>query len=275
MPDEPRREADAVIEVTKEAAPIQIERPRRGELIAYRLDQAVELDDLERFADEPHRARGTYDVRTVESFIAYGEAHATEGWTTVWVHPSTGRVTAVFDDHGPEGAGWGQHRLTLVLENTPAWTRWISHDRQLMTQEAFAEHVEESIPDIAGPPASDLLEMAQSISMTTTATFRAAKRLHDGRTQLNYNEDVESSAGTSGQMEIPKELKLMLAPFIGEETVPVTARLRTRLNREKLTIGYILDRPEELVRETIDAIAVKLRAEFARVYIGTAPDARR
>lgn len=271
IPDEPRREADAILEVAEKAAEIQVEKLTPGDIVAFRGDQNIKIEDLERFADEPRRARGSYTVATVESFVAYAKQHASKTTTTVWVHPNTGQVVAVFDDHDAESAGWRDHRAELTLEQTPAWKRWTRHDRRMLTQEDFAEHIEESIPDIHEPPAADLLEIAQTISMTTTAAFRSAKRLQDGRTQLTYSEDIEASAGTSGQMEIPKQFTLAIAPFIGEEPVPVTARLRTRLVQNKLSIGYLLDRPEELVRETIDRILARLRDEFARVYVGTPP----
>jgi len=270
--DAPRREADAIIEVTKESAAIQVENLTPGHLVAFRGDQAVRIGDLERFAAAPHAPRGLYHVNTVESFIAYAKHHAGDAATTMWVDAATGVIVAVFDDHSAEQARWGEHRAQLVLEWSPAWLRWREHDRKMLSQEDFAEHVENSIPDIASPSASDLLEMAQTISMTTQATFRSAKRLHDGRTQLTYNEELQTSAGSSGEMEIPKELTLMLAPFVGEEAIPVIARLRTRLNRETLTIGYILERPDELVREAVEALTGRVRAEFARVYVGAPPD---
>jgi uncharacterized protein YfdQ (DUF2303 family) len=266
---EPRREADAVAEIAHRAAEIQIEPLTAGAIVALRGDQDIHVEDLERFADRPRRERGQYELSTTESFLAYVAKHADLEQTTTWVHPTNGTMTAILNDHGAGAPGWRDHRAVLTLEATPAWKRWLAADRRMLTQEQFAEHIEESIPDIAAPPAAALLEIAQSISMTTTASFRSAKRLHDGRTQLTYNEDVETSAGDSGQMEIPRELQLVLSPFVGEDAIPVMARLRTRLVQNKLQIGYLLDRPEELVRETIDRIAGDVRAELGRVYIGT------
>lgn len=233
--------------------------------------------------DHPLRATGTVKLATVGSFAEYVERHKDPlgGVTTVWVHPSSGEVKAVINDHQGTSAadgngdpdanpapGWGDHRAELALLHTPEWKLWTDADGDMLPQEAFAEHIEQGLPEVVRPDGADLLEIAQTLHATTNASFRSAIRLSDGTVQTQYDEEREASAGRKGEMTIPTEFELAIAPFLGEEREAVTARLRYRLNGGRLSLGYQLVRPHEVIRRTLDRVADQLSDRFARVYIG-------
>lgn len=268
MLDQPT-DAQAVIDVAQAAVPPTPLEVGKVHSLVVPAGGAHHVIDLERYAPVPQRARGTYILATVEAFIAYVGVHDADVATTVWVDISGSQVQVVFDDHGPEMPGWGEHRAILPLRATPEWRHWTSKDGTTLSQEAFAEHVEEGLTEIVAPDAADMLEIAQSISATSTANFRSARRLHDGRVQMVYDEDVDAKAGASGEFEVPREFVLSIAPFYGEEPREVRARLRFRVNGGKLTIGYRLDRPEAVVRGALQGIADRLGEKFSRVYLGT------
>jgi uncharacterized protein YfdQ (DUF2303 family) len=232
-------------------------------------DGDVEVLDLERYRPAPDRARGVYRPATVQSFIAYVNAHADEEHSTVWVHPTEGRVVCVLNDHSAESAEWGDHRVELTLLVTDEWKFWLARDGQLTGQEEFAEHIEDGVRQIVEPEAATMLEIAQSIHATTKASFRSATRLADGEVQMAYDEEVEASAGRKGELSIPREFVLALPPFVGEEPYKLTARLRYRLNSGTLRIGYRLDQPDAVVRDALEHIAGTLGDQFKRVYMGT------
>ena len=60
----------------------------------------------------------------------------------------------------------------------------------------------------------------------------------------------------------------MLAPFLGEDRVPIEVLIRYRLREGKLSIGYKLVRPDDVVRHAIDMVAGRLQSSFERVYLG-------
>jgi uncharacterized protein YfdQ (DUF2303 family) len=231
----------------------------------------VELD-LSAWREAPSRATGTYLPATVDSFDSCVARHLSDD-TTIWVHPTSGRIVAVFDDNGLEAPGWRQHKAVLQLETTPEWDHWIQKDGQMMGQEEFAEHVEVGLDDIAEPDGATVLEMAQSFHAKASSTFRQGTRLATGETQFQYDEAIAATAGKSGTMEIPSVLMLALSPFIGEERYKVIARLRYRLASGKLSLGYKLDRPDLVRRDALEQIADKLSNQFPLVYIGSEPQA--
>lgn len=236
-------------------------------------ESTLQIPDLSAWRLTPTRKTGVYKPSTVEAFGAYVERHLEPEATTVWVHPTSGKVVAVFDDNGVAVPGWRQHKAVLDLETTPEWEHWASVDGVMMSQEDFAEHVEIGLDDIAEPAGADVLEMAQTFHAKTNSTFRQATRLASGETQFQYDEEIAATAGKTGTMAIPAVLKLALAPFVGEQRYAVIARLRYRLSSGRLSLGYKLDRPAMVQRDALEAIAENLRARFPLTYVGSEPGA--
>jgi uncharacterized protein YfdQ (DUF2303 family) len=231
-----------------------------------------EVLDLERFADQPRRPNGTYTAATVDSFNDYVDAQLDEKATTIWVHPVDATIVAVLNDHQLGQSAWRDWTVKLDLRETDEWKHWSSRDGILGGQEDFAEHIEEGLTEIATPAGADLLEIAQTFHATTSAQFRQATRLRDGRIQMRYDEEVSAAAGESGELAVPEEIKLVLAPYVGEEPVELVARLRYRVSGGNLRIGYKLDRPERVKQEALKGIAVRIRERFeGRVYLGAPP----
>lgn len=224
---------------------------------------------IHEFLDAPNRVKGAYRPATVEAFMAYVQEHVDKvGTTTVWVHPTAGRVRALLNDSGPDSPGWADHRAELDLIQAPEWTHWLSRNGVLGSQEEFAEHIEDGVAQIVEPSAADMLEIAQSFHASQAATIRHARRLDSGQVNVVYDEQIDATAGQQGELSVPTEFKLAIPPFVGEEPYEVTARLRFRLRSSNLTIGYRLDQPEAVVRDALSKIAERLASEFEHVYMG-------
>lgn len=263
-------DAGAIATYAQEAAtPKKIEA---GQLYTVLVPDGDSLEriDTEHLLETPRRKRGSYTFDTVEAFSAYAREHLDSTRTTVWV-TETGAVTAVFDDHGAAATGWAEHRAELRLRATDEWKHWTGLDDKLVAQEVFAQHIEDGIEEIVEPDGADLLELAQTFNATAEVSFRSAKRLSDGNVQFQYHEETQASGGRSGEMAVPQTFKFAVAPFLEEETVTLTARLRYRISSSKLQIGYRLVRPAEARRDALRDIRQRLAEELPRVYAGAAP----
>jgi uncharacterized protein YfdQ (DUF2303 family) len=225
--------------------------------------------DLERFREWPDRPKGTYRPATVEAFIDYVEKHADEEKTTVWVHPTEGKIQAILDDNAPSGSAWRDHRALLELIVTPEWRFWLEHDGKLLSQQEFAEKIEDGVREIIKPDAAEMLEIAQSIQATTDVAFRSKIEIHSGEVQVAYDEKTQATAGKAGQLTVPQTFDLAISPFVGEDPYKITARLRYRAEGGTLRIGYRLDQPERAVRDVLEGIAETVGKKFDRVYMGT------
>lgn len=219
----------------------------------------------DQYLEFPKRKAGTVTVQNVASFAHYYEKHSDES-SDVYADLDRGTFAAVLDAHGGtgDGARWQQHRLVLELEKTLPWKTWLSRDRQMMTQQDFAEFVEDNARDVAPGEqvtAADLLEVAQSFQAHTKVNFQQGTRLATGQTQLTYAETIEAKAGSRGEILIPSEFRLAIVPFDDCDPGTVAARFRYRLRDGELRLGYFLDDPQRAVRQAVAYVATLVEAE--------------
>lgn len=226
------------------------------------------VDLAETYGLKPVAHRGTVKVATVDALLAYLGQHEGDG-TTVWVHPTSGRVEAVIDDHTHDEPGNGEHRAVLQLDPSPAWKAWAGIDGRLLPQADFAEFIEDHLTDVQIPDAATLLEVTQTLTGKTEVEWKSAIRLSDGQVQAKYFETGDASAGLSGELEIPTAFVLALAPFRGEERVDVHGRLRWRIRNGTVAIGIRLDRPEDVVDAAIEKVRARLDENLKHVYVGS------
>lgn len=207
----------------------------------------------------PRRKQGKVELTTPASLGQYVNAHKVDG-TEVFVDWRRRRAEAVLNDHGTD-PGWGDHRAVLTLQATPEWARWTAKDSQWMSQGDFAEHILDTTADVVDPPAADLLEMAETFTATRSLQFSSGNRLKDGQRQLRYVETIEAQAGVAGNVTIPDSILLLLAPFDGAEPVEMSARVRYRINDGALKLGYVLDRPDLVLRTAFAAVVAGVETE--------------
>lgn len=209
-------------------------------------DGRVKVLDTDAYADAPRNKVANRVINDVESFVAYIAKHNVKGSTELYADAKSGDVIAVFDSHH-EGAiaGWQKHKATLKLEFTRSWLAWTQHDTHWFKQIEFAEFIEQHTVDVVKPSAGDLMSLAQKFYMTKGVEYESSERLADGETTLVYKEKVESRG--LGNIEVPKELELVLQPYVNGPRQFAFAQFRTKLDGSVLYIGYVLIRPDEIL----------------------------
>lgn len=243
------------------------------EVYAFRVGSHLDVVDPEKYGLHPRRSKGSVNVHTLASLVEYVKQHEdVDGRSTVWVDLLAARAVAVLNDHDPKAAvqpGWRDHRAELAFTRTEPWQHWLKLDGDLVDQQAFSEHLEFGMTEILEPSGAVMLELAQSFNATTQSTFRSARKLASGEVKLQYDEDVKATAGSAaGEATVPNEFKLLVAPFVGDEPVQVTAKLRFRAGGGSLALGYQLERPKEVERASLERSFDALNEEFAHVYLG-------
>lgn len=258
-PEAPRGDAQALIDYVESTEAIKSVTVTDLLVAINRVTGEMETLDTQAWAPSPRRASGTIHVHTAAAFVEVVKGHTDaapldqEGdpflraWNLYADVERHALVAVLNDDRGPV-VGWRDHRVGLVLRPTPEWQHWKA-SQGLKNQEAFAEIIEEGLPEVRTPSAASMLELAQTFQATSSSRFRQGGRLRDGRRQFLFEEDGTASAGESGELSLPDEFKLELRPFIGSAVVEVRARLKWRLRESKLSIGYQLVRPHEVEDE--------------------------
>lgn len=217
-------------------------------------DMDFRVTDLESYLPAPRRKHGITCLQDQQSFVSVVKEHFVEGNTHIYADQKKYCVTAVLNGDGKptdvsDGAAWGDYRAVLQLEKTPEWMHWEHLDGRMISQEEFAEHVEDGLLEIINPDSATMLELVQSFHASTNFNFKEQKILATGERQFTHDETITAMAGRNADLVIPSEIELAIKPFVGsEQPYKVTARFRFRLNGGKLTLGYKMNRPDVILR---------------------------
>ncbi|TDD68589.1 DUF2303 family protein [Actinomadura rubrisoli] len=278
--DTTRTENDAIVEQARQAAgPALLDTAAGGELAVFHTPTGLEVVDLDadkyaRRADRPRRKQGTTVVRDVRSFAQYYRKHSDEH-SEVYVILDEGLIIAVLDAHQPEpdAPRWGDHVLQLRLTPTEAWQRWGAQNRRLLPQVAFAEFLEDNLDDLASQPvpAAEVLEIARTFQARTKVSFSSGIVQASGDIRLKYEETTDATGGARGELTVPNEFAVALAAFDDTDRYLIRARLRHRIEGGNLRLMYILDRPEEHLREAVKTVVEKVEAEIGVQIMRGAP----
>lgn len=225
--------------------------------------------------DAPPRKYGSVSVKDVDSLMVFATDQQLQASGYIYADPDTTTITAVFNDNKHE-PGWRDFRAVFKAEQTTEFQRWISNNgsNKAKSQTEFAEFIEDNIADINGDAAQVLLQVATTIQATSSINFSSAKRLHDGRTQLAYTEEIDAKAGQGGALEIPKTFPLGLRVFKNGAGYMLTARLKYRLGGGAVKFWYELDRPERVIESAFADYVQTVREKSGyTVLIGAAPSA--
>ncbi len=220
-----------------------------------KMEPIPRLDERER----PEHTVAHPRFHDAPSFIAYVKRFATKD-TVIFADSIAEQpvVVAILDYHEPgETAGdskarFTSHRATFVPQLSAEWETWREKDTEVMDQVEFAKFIEDNLPDIQVPSGAEVLEMALTMEAKSEHYFKSSIRVQDGAQKLSFSEDVNAKAGNDGQITIPKEIKLLLRPFLSSAGIEVKARLRFRPAGGKVTFWYELWRADQVL---IDAFA--------------------
>ena len=219
------------------------------------------LEDIERFAEQPARARASVTVDTVESFVDYYERYSLEDYSMIFASVLDFRLIGIVDWHSHEAPAFGEHRVTYQAPRAPEWDAWCGNDGRSMSQEDFAYFIEENLNDIVEPDGAEVLEVAQRLEATSKVEFVSAIRLSDGQREFSYSETSEGSS-RRGALKVPEAFTLGIPVFLGGEPYEVTARLRWRIHDRKLKLWYELRQRSRVEQHAfqliVDAVADKV-----------------
>lgn len=206
----------------------------------------------EELLDNPTRKRAHVKLRDQASFCEYVEAEKTPA-TRLYGGKNPPVFTAVFNDHGAE-AGWRDYTATYVCPLSAEWTTWKGKSGNQMNQEQFAQFIEDNLPDIAMPPAADMLEISRSLEAKKKVNFASGIRLSNGQNELTYEEEITGTA-QKGKLQVPEEFTIGIPVLEGGLKYAVVCRLRYRIgDGGKLAMWYEIIRAHKILEDAVNEV---------------------
>lgn len=205
--------------------------------------------DVEKYLQNPRRAKGTAILNTAESFIDYVKRYQDSG-TVVWCNfdPQTFTLAfqAVFDDHQKSLAGWRGHRAKFTPATSAEWRAWKAMDLKPMKQLEFAEFIERNSKDIAPaegfPTDLAMLKMATELELNGEKRIKSIVRIQGGGTRLDYVNDDD--ANTIEAMQAFNRFQIGIPVFWSGLGYLLVASLRYRQNEKSVNFTYELNRAD-------------------------------
>lgn len=201
-------------------------------------------------APNPERVKAKVTVLDPASFIEYFTLFNDPN-SRVFADETALAVLAVLDYHAAgEGNAprWGQHRVILSLRQSEEWKVWMGRNSQVLTQQQFAEFLEQNAVDIINPAPAGIREIAEDLEATVEVDFASAQRQAGGKVNFRYTETTKTTVSGGKQITVPDQFVINIPAFVGGARVEMQALLRYRVAEQKLKFFYTLVRPEEVIR---------------------------
>lgn len=227
------------------------------------------VQDAESYMASPLRKRGTVTLNDVASFTNYVNAEKTTATRLYGQFQPPGFV-AVMNDHGEEPA-WKDYRATYACPLSAEWKTWNEKSGRPMNQADFAAFIENNLPDIAIPPAADMLEISRSLEAKKKVNFASGIRLSNGQNELTYEEQVSGTAN-KGKLQVPEEFTIGIPVLEGGIKYAVTARLRYRIgDGGTLAMWYELIRPHKILEDAVSAVWAEVQDKTSLMVFNGKP----
>jgi uncharacterized protein YfdQ (DUF2303 family) len=247
------------------AGPIQIEGVQ-----ALILPAGAQVRLFEDLLPIPRRIVADRKFATAASFCAYLQDYADPQTCRIYANREPMTLTAILDHLRRNEPSWASHRATLTLRMDPTWREWRARHRQVLTQEAFADYIEDHLSDIVEPDGALILETVNNLEATKVVKFARSIRLDNATVQLHYDEQEDAKIRGKGAIKVPTQFVLGIPYFEGDAPIRIEARLRHAIRDGELSFAFILDDLDGLAQRRFDSVCLHIEQETkCRLYHGT------
>lgn len=214
------------------------------------------IQSLEGFKTNPDLKKGRITVVAANSFTQYFASHFEAGRSTIYATIDQGaskfKVVGVLDDHyavpGIYSAGWRQHMVVYTPTRSKEFADWTEKDGVKMSQEDFADFIEDHIDDFNSgdgkfPTGGAMMTMATNFQMTSEKVFKRKIDNTTGGAQLEYVDKADGA--TAAMVDMHKRFSIGIPVFDDDtQKYRIEARLRFRSESGKVVFWYDLVRKD-------------------------------
>jgi len=216
------------------------------------------LHDLAQFLPAPMRKPRACSFETIASFVAYVNRFKRLE-SSIYVRGSA--FVAEIDHPAADDLTWGDHTASIALAPSEALATWKANNKKPLTQEQFAELLEQCALDIVTPQAAEILEIVQELHVTKSSSVTSSIR-SSGKQTLSFNSEQAVRGNKYAYVEVPTSFEIRIEPFKGHEmTCEIRAFLRVRLREDHPVFVFDFHKFEERVDEALNEIVETVRLQ--------------
>lgn len=255
---------------------------------------AVEImrpEEVEPWASRPRFRQGTAVLLSLGGLIAHvNRFKDAESMIFANNDRAAPTITAVLDYH-PQGGQldgtaprFGKHRSHYAFPLSDEWKAWNEVDGKAMKMVAFAEFLEERIPDVIGMiPGEDslteelqkfvdscggtetiasparLMELSRGLQIYESSTVKQANKLSSGEGELTF--EVTHSSQDGRPLKVPSLFLIAIPVFKDGPYYRIAARLRYRKTGEGIVFWYDLWREERAFDSAFNEACERVHVE--------------
>lgn len=241
------------------------------------LTEVLEIADLR--ADKPRRRRGQAMHDELASFIEHINRFKDDD-SAVFADIDNTTVTAVLDYHRTGAAGdprWGQHRSVYECPLSAEWQRWNENDGVKMSQDTFAQFIEDNLDDLRAPTGngadkdlpmpSDVLTMARNLVIRSKGEFSRSMNPTTGESSLVCKNENDTTS-----TKIPRAFLLGIPVFEAGAVYAVEARMRMEMSNGRPMFSYALYKPEAIKRDAFGEVREMVKQQTALPVFAGSPE---
>jgi len=249
---------------------------------------------LDEYLTKPERRKGVAALGDLESFIAHALRFKDED-SVLFADPTATapKLTAVLDYHrsgAKSDPRFGQHRAVYSFPLSDEWKAWKAKDGAEISQQEFAEFLEDRISDVADPASPGesakafaqkvgvtfatpqrLIELSRGLSLHVGQQVKQAVNLQTGEVQIQY---VTEHTDEKGQpLKAPGAFLITIPVFRSGAPYEIAARLRYRQKGGGVVWFYQLYRLDRVFEHAFNEACDQARTETALPLFVGAPEA--
>ncbi len=245
------------------------------------LDAALKQADDR--AEAPRARRGQATLTELPSFIDHVNRFK-DADSAIFADVEKVKLTAVFDYHragaiADKGQRWGKHRSLYACPLSPQWQLWVKCNEQPMTQDVFAQLIEENLSDLASPNLeaqpldSEMPSPAQVLTMVRQLTIRTkgefTRKVDEVTGEFELVNKLEHDQTST---KIYRAFLLRIPVFAGADATfyRVEARIRFRMENGRAIFAYSLYRHDLVLQDAFgDVRAAVVKATALPLLAGS------
>jgi uncharacterized protein YfdQ (DUF2303 family) len=263
----------------------------RKAVVLANADGQERIESVKQIIDEyqlaPDRVTGQTRMDDLASLLNECSRYKNDA-LSVYVHavdptraPS---IIAVFNDTVAGTPSFRDHRSTYVPQPSSEIRAWLAAGQRLISQEEFAELIEERLLDVKAPnpeernmaplleaatllklqvgnPA-ELLEVSRGLQVNVSSNVKGKPNLHNGAVSFAFEESAQPT------VTVPGAFLLDVPFFEGATKVLILARLRYKVEESKIKWRVLLHDVPRVYREAVDDLCRDIREAGHRVVLG-------